>query len=248
MLIRMSAIHCFSTLLEPVEAAELPGDTYRTCKAPVICFGTLHDPAVLLAVIPKWSPYLDPDGISEEVQQLRSLYSFVSVMNTTLMYGVVRCESSVTQAEWLALVPVISRTAAAARLLLTHPQLVKQSATHDANNEQTSLLEDCQKHLQALLCQLVVKHLPNPELDQSQVIHAMLLPVLSYWEPAAAFSAVSSRLALTLLQRAADDPAVLVYNTGVPQEQQLQNMDVLWRMLGERCMNTDKMLHNKFTP
>ena len=35
-LIHMSAIHCFSTLLEPVEAAELPGDTYRTCKAPVI--------------------------------------------------------------------------------------------------------------------------------------------------------------------------------------------------------------------
>ena len=203
---------------------------------------------MLLAVIPQWSPYLDTDGISEQLQQLRCLYSFVSVMNTTLMHGVVRCESPITQAKWLALVPVISRTAAAAHLLLTHPQLVKQSASHDANNEQTSLLEDCQKGLQILLCQLVVEHLPNPELDQSQVIHAMLLPVLSYWEPAAAFSAVSSRLALTLLQRAAEDPAVLVYNTGVPQEKQLQNMDVLWRMLGERCMNSNGMLHNKFKP
>ena len=205
---------------------------------------------MLLAVNLRWSPYLEPDSSSEEVQQLRCLYSFTSVMNTTLMYGAVRCESSITQAEWLALVPVISRTAAAALLLQTHPQLAKQSATHDANNEQAaSLLEDCQKQLQILLCQLVVEHRPNPELDQSQVIHAMLLPVLSYWEPAAAFSAVSSGLALTLLQRAAEDPAVLVYNTSVPQEEQLQNMDVLWRMLGERCMNTDGMLHNiVFTP
>ena len=249
MLIRMSAIHCFSTLLEPIEAAELPGDTYRTCKAPVICvLVPFTAPAVLLAVKLKWCPYLDTDGSSEEVQQLTYLHSFIHVMNITLMYGVVRSEASFTAAEWLALVPVISRTAAAARLLLTHPQLVKLSATHDPNNEQTcKLLEDCQKMLQIVLGRLVIDHLPNPELDQSQVIHAMLLPVLIYWEPAAAFSAVSSRLALALLKRAAEDTAVLVHNNEVLQEVQLQNMDVLWHTLGERCMNTDTTLQTMFT-
>ena len=48
LLIQLPAIHCFSTLLEPLDADELPGNTYRTCKAPAVCVGALHSPDVLL--------------------------------------------------------------------------------------------------------------------------------------------------------------------------------------------------------
>ena len=168
-------------------------------------------------------------------------------MNLTWMHGGVRRDAALTPAEWLAVKPVISRAAAAACLLLSNT-MIKQSASHSANNKQTcELLEDCQKGLQILLYQLVVEHLPNPELDQSQVIHEMLLPVLYYWEPAAAPPAVSNQLALALLKRAAEDTAVLVCNDGVSQQVQLHSMDILWHMLGECCMNIGGMLHNIFT-
>ncbi|DBA97090.1 TPA: hypothetical protein ACH3X1_014860 [Trebouxia sp. C0004] len=94
----------------------------------------------------------------------------------------------------------------------------------------------CQETLHSMLRQSVIDSLSDPDFDQSQVIPAMLKPVLRVWDPATTTPDLPDNLAYAMLKRAAADKAVW-HNEQVSWEEQGNNVAHLWFALNDMAAN-----------
>ena len=116
----------------------------------------------------------------------------------------------VSPEEWQGLNHVFLKAAHLAQSLNLALSKGLADAIVDADDQAQQVTERCQWEVQRLLCNLLTYQVNDPELDVTEVVHAVMEPILHAWDPASEVSAASGMLAFAVLERATEDPAIFL--------------------------------------
>ena len=120
------------------------------------------------------------------------------------------CQGTLTEATWQPVKKIVlDKIACGARWLSTvQPMNAAMLGSMSAEDKETAdRLAECKQQLWALMHVVLTHHLPNRQLDMTEVINIVLVPVIQ--DHGLIDSKLSSgALALALLKRASEDKAV----------------------------------------
>ena len=148
--------------------------------------------------------------------QIAFVQGVASIMTKIVLHDPSRCET-LTAATWQPVKTlVVDKIACGMRWLNT---LLPGDAALGVGNlspeQQTTadLLAECKQHLWILMHVLLKHHLPNRQLDMSEVINIVLVPAVQDFGLVDNRRA-SSALAFAMLKRASEDKAVFAHSSG----------------------------------